>query len=189
MINSFKAVLADDLDSLWYYIVGVFTNFLTKVACAVVTFFGLQTTGFYGDEFLIVLLFRLMLIDLLTGVLAALKTKTWNTYLFVVRGTRKFPVYAMYIFSVACIDYGVEHALSTKVLFVEMFVTYLIATEVHSILKHMEKMGLRIAKLLLRFTSGVKKTIEHKVEEIVVEGKAIETTTTITTTSTEEKKV
>jgi toxin secretion/phage lysis holin len=187
MLNAFRSAISEEGTSLWYYVVGIFTNFPSKVACAIVTFFGLQVSGFYGDEFLLVLLFRLMVLDLIIGVFAAYKTRTWKTSTFFFRGVRKFPVYAMYIFSVACIDYGVEHALNINVLFVEMFVTYLIATEVHSILKHMEKMGLRIAGLLLHFTYGVKKTIEHKVEEIVIEGKVMEVTTT-TTTSTEEKK-
>lgn len=162
MWSYFKKVMGDEVDNILYYTNGLFDNFAEKLCAIVFLLFGFHVAGIHGDVMLLSLLLKLMIADFIIGVIMALKTKTWDFHILV-RGICKFPLYALYLFIIACIDQlilkstGINEGWCVK-----LFLSYLIVCEGYSIIQSLVKMGVRIPSLLEYLINRLKSVIEFR---------------------------
>ena len=161
-----KQLLEDHLNGWVYNTLSMLQNWYSKILCALFSFFGLHLTGFYGDKVLLGLLFKLMVIDLIVGVVDARKNRKWKSHIFLIRGMIKFPMYALYIYLVASLDHSTERILSVQVPVVEIFCLYLLAGEVYSISKHLRYLGFKVPEPLLWLSFGFTKKAEQKLKDL-----------------------
>lgn len=126
------------------------------------TFMSGYTDRFGGDSFLIYLLACMMLIDLTLGIFHAITVGPWNTGIFV-RGIAKYPLFGLYVFMVSSMTVG----FSGGEFWLNVFVSYLIASETFSITKTLEKLGVKVPFLLLVIAHGFKQRIETMVLDYV----------------------
>lgn len=161
-----KEAMGDHVDGWLYNFSSTFQNAFAKLSCAVVSFFSLQASGFYGDEILISLLFKLMILDLGVGVWDAVKNRKWRPGIFLVRGVVKFPMYVLYLFLVASLDHSAERIFKTSLPIVELFCLYLLSGEVYSIARHLRYLGFKVPEPLLWLTFGFKKKTEDVMKDV-----------------------
>lgn len=161
-----KEIFGDHVDGWVYNTLSIFQSAWAKITGTVISFFGLQLIGFYGDLVLLNLLFKLMILDLAIGVWDACKNRRWEPRIFLVRGMIKFPMYALYIFLVATLDHTAERILDKSVPIVELFCLYLLSGEVYSISKHLKYLGFKVPEPLLWLSFGFKKKAENKIKDL-----------------------
>ena len=190
MVDAAK-LLGAHVDAWMYHISSTFQNVWAKLIATGSMFFSLHIAGFYGDEILLAMIFKLMLVDLAVGIWDAKKNETWSSYRFLIRGAVKFPLYAAYIFLVANVDTAVQRVLGVQCPIVELFCLYLISGEVYSIARHLKYIGFKVPELLLWLSFGFKKSAEQKIKDMVQSGKqpASEASDTETTETINTKEI
>lgn len=162
MWSSCKKVAGEEMDNFLHYTNGLFNNFAGKLCSVIFVLFGFHVAGIHGDIILFSLLIKLMVADFIMGIIRALKTKTWDYHLLI-RGICKFPLYALYIFIIACVDQliykstGLDDGWCVK-----LFLAYLIVCEAYSIIRSLGKMGVKVPYLLEYLSGRLKSIIEHK---------------------------
>lgn len=181
-------LLGAHVDAWMYHISSTFQNVWAKLIATGSMFFSLHIAGFYGDEILLAMIFKLMLVDLAVGIWDAKKNETWSSYRFLIRGAVKFPLYAAYIFLVANVDTAVQRVLGVQCPIVELFCLYLISGEVYSIARHLKYIGFKVPELLLWLSFGFKKSAEQKIKDMMQSGKPPDATTP-GTTNTDDKEI
>lgn len=161
-LKAIKEVLGEEMDSFAYYTEGLFDSAAQKLCGMVFILFGFHVAGIHGDVTILSLLIKLMVADFLLGVLCAIKTKTWN-YQVLVRGICKFPLYALYIFLVACVDQLVYKYTGLQDGWcVRLFLAYLLVCEIYSIIRTLGKMGVKVPMLLVYLSNRLKEVFERK---------------------------
>lgn len=112
------------------------------------------------DSFLVLLLLTLVLVDLFLGLLISIKRHTSNRH-SIVRGVLKLPLFCLYLFLVGAIGISIEHSLGVGLPVLNIFVAYLIATEVFTIIYQLSVLGAKVPPLLLLMVHGFKIKIER----------------------------
>lgn len=161
-LKAIKEVLGEEMDSFAYYINGLFDNAAEKLCTMVFVLFGFHVAGIHGDVTILSLLIKLMVADFLLGVVCAIKTKTWN-YQVLIRGICKFPLYALYIFLVACVDQLIFNYTGLQDGWcVRLFLAYLLVCEIYSIIRTLGKIGVKVPMLLVYLSNRLKEVFERK---------------------------
>ena len=157
-----KEVMGDEMDGVIYNTQSILEMAAGKF-CATIFL-----TGIHGDMSLLLILLRLMLVDLVLGVVCAIKNKKWNAKIFLVRGVVKFPLYALYVFLIGALDHlisrfsGIDSGWGIK-----LFIAYLIVCECYSILRTVSNLGLPIPPLLQYYIERIKSLVERKGRDAV----------------------
>lgn len=134
----------------------------TKLCWLVFVFFGFHVTGIHEDITLISILMKLMVADVIVGLISAIRCKVFS-YKTMLLGVSKFPLYGLYLFFVACIDQlvykysGIESGWCMK-----LFLAYLIVCETVSIISNLNGLGVKVPPLLVHLTAKLKEVIELK---------------------------
>lgn len=161
-LKALKEVLGDEMDSFVYYTDGLFDGAAQKLCAVIFVLFGFHVAGIHEDVTIISLLIKLMVADFFLGLFCAVKTKTWD-YHILVRGICKFPLYALYIFLVACVDQLVfKYTGLQDGWCVRLFLAYLLVCEIYSVIRTLGKMGVKVPMLLVYLSSRLKEMVEHK---------------------------
>lgn len=121
-------------------------------------------TQFGGDSTLLLLLFGLVCIDFALGLFRAvfLKTNGTRDFSLVVfkRGIAKYPTYCFYIFLVGALNVFLSHSWGVGPFLLTWFTSYLGANEIFSIIKNLERCGVKVPPLLLFMVHGFRNKIE-----------------------------
>lgn len=163
-----KQVLGDEMDGVIYNTQSILEMAAGKFCAAIFLIFGFHLTGIHNDMSLLLVLLRLMLVDLVLGVICAIKNRQWSGKVFLVRGVVKFPLYALYVFLIGALDHlisrfsGIDNGWGIK-----LFIAYLIVCECYSILRTVSNLGLPIPPLLQYYIERIKSLVERKGKEAV----------------------
>lgn len=163
-----KEVMGDEMDGVVYNTQSILEMAAGKFCATIFLIFGFHLTGVHGDMSLLLILLRLMLVDLVLGVVCAIKNKKWNAKIFLVRGVVKFPLYALYIFLIGALDHlisrfsGIDSGWGIK-----LFIAYLIVCECYSVLRTVSNLGLPIPPLLQYYIERIKNLVERKGRDAV----------------------
>lgn len=159
-VKALKEVLGDEMDSFAYYTEGLFDGAAHKLYAVIFVLFGFHVTGIHDDVTVLSLLLKIMVADFFLGIFCAIKTKTWN-YTTLVRGICKFPLYALYIFLVACVDQLVYQYTGIQDGWcVRLFLAYLLVCEIYSVIRTLDKIGVKVPTLLIYLSNRLKEVFE-----------------------------
>lgn len=149
---------------------GGFLTFITSVFCdskhAYDNILHGYAAVFGGDPFLVRLLIVLFLCDLGLGLLCSFVKRDengkrlWNPAIFG-RGVCKAPVYGVYVIVVAFVATSLEHSVGWGTPILNCFVAYMTIGESRSVLKNVEKLGMKIPPLLSWLVHGAHEKIEN----------------------------
>ena len=186
-LRALKEVLGDEMDSFVYYTDGLFDGAAHKLYAVIFMLFGFHVAGIHDDVTILSLLIKLMVADFLIGIVCAIKNKTWD-YHVLIRGICKFPLYALYIFLVACVDQLIyKHTGLQDGWCVKLFLAYLLVCEIYSIIRSLHKMGIKVPTLLVYLSDRLKEVFERKgkasIDKVIAADK-----NEITTNSVQEEK-
>ena len=162
-----KELFGDHVDGWIYNAMSVFQSAYSKIALMTFSFFGLHLSGFYGDVNLVSLLFKLMAVDLVVGTWDAYKNKKWKPRIFLIRGMIKFPMYAIYLFLIASVDYNIDKIAGVNVPLIALFCLYMLAGEVYSISRHLKYLGFKVPEPLLWLSFGFRTQAEQKMRNLI----------------------
>ena len=162
-----KELFGDHVDGWIYNAMSVFQSAYSKIALMTFSFFGLHLSGFYGDVDLVSLLFKLMAVDLVVGTWDAYKNKKWKPRIFLIRGMIKFPMYAIYLFLIASVDYNIDKIAGVNIPLIALFCLYMLAGEVYSISKHLTYLGFKVPEPLLWLSFGFRTQAELKMRSLI----------------------
>lgn len=161
-LGTLKKVLGDEMDSFVYYTDGLFDGAAQKLCGVIFLLFGFHVTGIHEDITILSLLLKIMVADFFLGILCALKNKTWD-YHVLTRGICKFPLYALYIFLVACVDQLIfKYTGLQDGWCVRLFLAYLLVCEIYSVIRTLGKMGVKVPPLLTYLFERLKDVIERR---------------------------
>lgn len=123
------------------------------------------SSAFFGiTEQLFICISLLMLSDLCLGVLSAMKLKNFN-YTMLKRGFLKFVAYFLSMFLINIVDVWASAAVGTDLPLQDVYLSYLVITEVLSIMTNCSNLGLQFPALVERIIRGYKQKVEDLVEE------------------------
>lgn len=161
-LKALKQILGEEMDSFVYYTDGLFDGAAQKLCAVIFVLFGFHVSGIHEDVTILSLLIKIMIADFILGIVCAIKTKTWD-YHVLMRGVCKFPLYALYIFLVACVDQLIyKYAGITDGWCVRLFLAYLLVCEAYSVLRTLGKMGVKVPMLLTYLMTRLKDLVEYK---------------------------
>lgn len=119
---------------------------------------------FGADALLIQWLVAVMCADFALGVIQAFKNKRFNRRQFY-HGALKFMLYPVYLLLVGISVASLARAIGVGHVLFNLFAAYLIACEVLSILKNMERLGIKHLKIVSDIIHGAQRKIEHSIKE------------------------
>ena len=167
ILGLFKDVLGEDCRAFSSQLCRIWDGWASKITASFIAFFGLNCDSYYGDLFLINLLAKLMLVDLIVGCWDAAKNGQWSPRVFFVQGICKFPVYGFYVYLVATGSMALARGAKIQYPITELFVVYLLVGEIYSILKHLHYIGVPIPEILLWFCFGFRRKVHKKIRELL----------------------
>lgn len=122
------------------------------------------SAAFGADSFLLVLLFALMCADLALGLVWAFVKRKFSREIFV-RGVSKYPLYCLYLFLVGAVGAGIDHSINIGLPVLNLFTAYLVASEAFSVVKNLERLGVKIPPLLLFVVNGFRDKVERTLHD------------------------
>ena len=130
--------------------------------------------GFYssisaGDSFLLACVFCMMCADVVFGLSSSIIGGMYDPHRLS-RGIGKFFSYSVTILLVMFISAGINTSVGTNLHIQDFFMSYLMACEALSIIRHMENIGLPVPDLARKIAFGAKKKAESHVD-IVTENR------------------
>lgn len=136
------------------------STLLTAVAWLIEQF----GTAFGADSFLTILLFVVIWIELLLGLVLAIKSGRFDCQTMA-QGVLKLPLYCLYLFLIASIAVSIEHSVNISLPLLNLFISYLIASEVFIIIRQLHLLGFKVPPLLLFIVRNAKGRFEHLVHK------------------------
>lgn len=126
-------------------------------------------TQFGGDSTLLLLLFGLVCFDFALGLFRAIFLKHNGTrefsWIVFKRGIAKYPTYCLYIFLVGAMNVFLSHSWGVGPFLLTWFTSYLGANEIFSIIKNLERCGVKVPPLLLFMAHGFRNKIERALHD------------------------
>lgn len=135
---------------------------------AVVAFFA-ETFG--EDWWLIECLFFLLVADCALGIFSALRFDGKLSSRRLHDGVVKFAAYAASIILVWLVQEVCRHAIPVQLPVLAVYAGYQSLTEIKSVARHLERLGLKMPALFHRVTTGAEEKVEEKIDEILPEDK------------------
>lgn len=117
---------------------------------------------FGADSFLLALVFLLTCFDLFLGITQACIKQCFSAPTLK-RGLAKLPLYCIYIFLIAVMSISLQRSTGFGGGLLNLFLAYLCITEIFSIIKNFERLGLYMPPLLQHIVYGV----SHKIEKTI----------------------
>lgn len=117
---------------------------------------------FGADCFLLFLVFLLVCLDFALGIMQACYKKRFSWPIFK-RGISKYPLYTVYIFLMATMSISLHRSTGYGSGLLNLFLAYLCMTEIFSIIKNFERLGVYVPPILLHIIYGV----SHKIEKTI----------------------
>lgn len=152
----------EQLQDLWLEKLGV-GIILSAISYYCGVYFNLFLEHTAIDRILVVLLGWAMVVDFFFGLWYARKTHSFSLLVFK-RGLLKWPLYTMYVVLVAVLDITFARLSPVAAPILNIFLGSLIYAEILSILKSMEKLGIRVPPLLLTATYFLRDFINSAVK-------------------------
>lgn len=121
------------------------------------------STAFGADTFLLCLLFILVAVDLTVALFVSIKERDFGV-VFGTHGILKFPLYCLYLFLIGAITVSFEHSINIGLPLLNLFIAYLVATQVFIIVRNLEKLNVKIPPLLLFLVHGLKEKMETTIQ-------------------------
>ena len=132
------------------------------------------TSVFGTDSWLIECLFFLLLADLCLGITCALRFDGCLSGRRLHDGVIKFGAYAASIVLVWLVQEICRHAIPVDLPVLAIYAAYQSLTEVKSVSKHLERLGLKMPALFHRIAGGAEDKIEEVIEENLTKHKDTE---------------
>lgn len=120
------------------------------------------SSTFGADSFLLVLLFILVWFEAILAGITALKTR--KKFSQIITGISKIPLYCLYLFLVGAMSVSIEHSIHFGLPILNLFIAYLVASEVFSIIGFLQGLGFNIPPLLLFITTGIRLKVEGAIK-------------------------
>jgi len=147
------------LGAAWYYLTELVQGWQFKGALAAVS-------AFFGTEpVLFGWLIGLLALDLAFGLAESIKRKRFSCRKLG-RGVLKIPCYCLYIILVGAVDSTVSTSLGWDTPLLELFVSYLVATDAISCMTHMVRLGLPVPERLRRLIVYARCRVDHEIDEM-----------------------
>ncbi|WP_303237687.1 phage holin family protein [uncultured Bilophila sp.] len=121
---------------------------------------------FGGDAFLLWALLSIMIADFAFGFTDAARRKHIRCRLLA-RGALKFVYYFSYLALVGVVNVSLSRSVGVELLLLNLFASYLIITDVISVLAHMQRLGIPVPVLLRRIVLKSRAKIERDVDEAI----------------------
>ncbi|WP_304736859.1 phage holin family protein [uncultured Desulfovibrio sp.] len=132
--------------------------------------FSTLITGFVsvfgGDALLIWFLCVMWFVDFLFGLMEALRRNRFRCRMLI-RGVLKLPTYCLYLLLVGVVNMVITRSLGMEFPVLNLFIAYLVITDVVSIMGHMLHLGMPVPRLLRNIILKSQANIEHKVDQIL----------------------
>ena len=132
---------------------------------AVIAFFA----EIFGQD--IECLFCLLVADCALGIFSALRFDGKLSSRRLHDGVVKFAAYAASIILVWLVQEVCRHAIPVQLPVLAVYAGYQSLTEIKSVARHLERLGLKMPKLFHRVTSGAEEKVEEKIDQILPEDK------------------
>lgn len=116
------------------------------------------------DSFLFAIVFLLVAVDFGLGILSAAIKKKFSLPIFR-RGLSKLPLYVLYIILVGLAAVCMQRSIGYGGGLLNLFLAYLSITEVFSIIKNLERLGVYMPPLLVHIVHGVQSKIENTIKD------------------------
>ena len=151
------------------YIAALLENWNIKLAIGTsVTFLA----SFFGeDAWLIAVLFGLIFADLVLGITSAIRYGKGLSGKRLHGGMIKFLSYGASIVLVWLVQEIVLRSLHLELPVLAVFAAYQCLTELSSVTRHLERLGLKMPKLLHRLTEAGTKKVDEKLDNVLGEEK------------------
>ena len=140
-------------------------NWSIKLALGTATAFLADVFG--EDLWLITVLFCLIVADFSLGMLSALKRTGGLDGRRLHGGMVKFIAYAAAIILVWLVQEICIRSIHIELPILAVFAAYQSLTELSSVTRHLERLGLKMPALLHRITSGGAKKMDEKIDEVL----------------------
>lgn len=157
-----------EIDMILQHLEQLLTNWQAKAAfgmlCALVAAVLELATNYFGaDALLLEWLVAVMCVDFALGVIQAVKNRRFTRRQFYY-GALKFMLYPVYLMLVGISAASLARTIGVGYVLFNLFVAYLIASEVISILKNMERLGVKHPKIVSEIVHGVNQKLEHDIK-------------------------
>ena len=147
------------IQSAIYYMQELFCSWQIKgILASVAAFLG-------TEESLFLWLICMMSADLFFGLWEAFKRHKFSCRMLG-RGIMKYPCYCLYIVLVGAVDASFTASVGLDLPLLELFISYLVATDAVSVMGHMIRCGLPVPKRLKTIVLHAQARIEHEIEEL-----------------------
>ena len=118
-----------------------------------------------ADILLLLILIGLVFIDMALGFMTMLKTRNFS-YGGILNGIFKLPLYALYLFLIGCIGISIEHSIQVVLPILNLFIAYLIVSEVFIIVVQLQKLQVRVPNLLIFLVGDFKSKFENRLRNL-----------------------
>lgn len=165
-----------EMNNLLYHIDDFCAGWQSKVACSsafafvdgIFNDFGVLTgkgEHFYssllgGDSVVLGILIILLCLDLVLGIVRAIVKGRFMSAILA-RGVVKYPLYAMYILLMSGISIAIERSLGFSAAgMLNTFVLYLISCEAFSVVRNLQRIGIKVPNPLFSFLRTLSTTVD-----------------------------
>lgn len=130
-----------------------------------VEFFGIHPV-------LLTMVVMLYFTDMILGTVISIfgSPRTWCRKVFL-RGISKLPMYTVYIILVGILAATLHICFSWGIIITNIFIGTLIATEIQSIIRNFEKMGINVPPILHQLANGFSIKVERRIQDFLDEPK------------------
>lgn len=166
---------ADDMGAETYmqdihsWVTALIEDWDIKLAVSAVIAFFAEIFG--QDWWLIECLFFLLVADCALGIFSALHFDGKLSSRRLHDGVVKFAAYAASIILVWLVQEVCRHAIPVQLPVLAVYAGYQSLTEIKSVARHLERLGLKMPTLFHRVTSGAEEKVEQKLDEVLPESK------------------
>lgn len=119
-----------------------------------------------GDAVLLGAVYVLMMLDILLGLCEAVLLGKFSPYRLH-RGVLKFLSYTVTILLIAAVSAAVNTSIGMNIHIQDFFMSYLIATEVISVVRHAVRLGWPVPPLLIKLAFAAKERTEQAAELLI----------------------
>lgn len=154
------------LSIMWDYISAALNDVAVKTT---LTFLGTSYAAISGGEpMLLAYLLMFMGADIVFGLADGIKNKEYSPYKLH-RGVIKIFTYLVTIFLVCVISNAVNISTGINAHIQDFFMTYMLATEAISIMRHMSRLGFPVVNIFYRIAFGVQQKADDTIERMLPE--------------------
>lgn len=117
---------------------------------------------FSADIALLLLLLGVTFLGIGLHFVVLLKTADFRTSA-IIEGIFRLPLYCLYLFLVGSIGISVEHSIQVALPILNLFISYMIASEIFSIVSSLRKLGVKVPTLLVFLATDLRNKVENKI--------------------------